>query len=220
GGRPTRSAAGAGIRVQDLGLDRRTAAIDGLLGHENISVRDRLVIEVGSKAGGMLAHCLKLGAAWCHGYEEQEHAACSERLLLALGFTRFSISALQSGMRGSVDGCVPAFLKPMLDGSILLISGDYASKSLPEALHSIPWSFLVLEYEHGGPEALLGNHNGHPEYPEGLKRGGFSSYEDERGRTLQLAVFSREPRVVKNLTLSSHPVVEPALQGGYGCAGR
>src|SRR5262249_43970276 len=195
GDRPTRSAAGASIRVQGLDVDRRTAAIAGLLGRENISIRDRLVIEVGSKAGGMLAHCLKLGAAWCHGLEREEQAACSERLLLALGCTRFSISTLQSGMPASTDGGVPAFLKPMLNGSILVISGDYASRPLPEPLYSTPWSFLVLEYEHGGPKALLGNQNGHPKYPEGLRRAAFSSYEDERGRTLQLAVFSREPRV-------------------------
>jgi hypothetical protein len=197
---------------------RRIAALSRLMHGQQISVENRLVLQVGGKSEGLVAHCLKGAAGWCHAWEPKELAESSQQSLLALGCTRFSITPLGRDDSPSLDGDLPSFLKPLLDGCVLFVSADYASEPLLTTLRTIPWSLLVCELD-GSPETILGGHLGSPGRTEEVAMGSVCSYQDGHGRRQDLTIFRREPRMLRSMPAGSHAAAEPALESRLGATG-
>jgi hypothetical protein len=198
--------------------DRRIAALSRLMHGQQISVENRLVLHVGGKPEGLVAHCLKAAAGWCHAWEPQEFAARSQQSLLALGCTRFSITPLGRDDSPALDDDLPSFLKPMLDGCVVFVSADYASKPLLITLRTVQWSLLVCELD-GSPETILGGHLGSLGRSEEPAMGSVCSYQDGFGVRRDLTIFRREPRMARRMAAGSHPAAEPGLENRLGATG-
>lgn len=130
----------------------RMQIVQELIRRSGVSIRDRLVLDIGCDMGAMMAHYLKWGAKWCHGWDNPGVTRHAERLLLALGCTRFSLSMRGLGRGASLDGDIAEFLKPMLRGCVISYLGVHDRLGWLETLGGIPWSCLVYEGDQGEDE--------------------------------------------------------------------
>jgi hypothetical protein len=120
-----------------------------LMDQAGVSVKDRLVLDIGCNIGMMMAQYLKLGAMWCHGWDQEVVVPHTERLLFALGCTRFSTSGgLITKSIALQDGLAP-HLKPHLEGCAISYLAVRGHIDWLDALAEIPWAFMVYEGHEG-----------------------------------------------------------------------
>jgi hypothetical protein len=135
---------------------RDTAArwrrISLLLAQSGLSVKDRLILDVGCNAGMMLAAALADGAAWGLGWDLPEVSERAEALLLALGFTRFDLIGGTLSPHYELGSALPRHLEPLLGDSLVLYLAIRHHAGLVADLGSIPWRGLV--YEGGETESV------------------------------------------------------------------
>jgi hypothetical protein len=129
-----------------------------------VSVENRLVLDIGCNIGMMMAQYLKHGALWCHGWDQETVVPHTEKLLYALGCTRFSTTGgviTQSIDLRSNLGC---HLKPHLKGCVISYLAIRGHVNWLDALKEIPWAFMIYEgHEWETTEQSLG-------YLEDLKK--------------------------------------------------
>jgi hypothetical protein len=129
-----------------------------------VSVENRLVLDIGCNIGMMMAQYLKHGALWCHGWDQETVVPHTEKLLYALGCTRFSTTG--GVITQSIDlrnnlGC---HLKPHLNGCVISYLAIRGHVNWLDALKEIPWAFMIYEgHEWETTEQSLG-------YLEDLKK--------------------------------------------------
>jgi len=126
-------------------MDVRATAITQLMDQARVSIKDRLVLDVGCNIGMMIAQCLKLGAKWAHGWDREQIIPHTERLLLALGCTRFSTSSGEITQSRRVEEEIPDFLRPALNGCVISYLSVRAYFGWLDSLAHIPWAFLIYE---------------------------------------------------------------------------
>ncbi|MEA2295641.1 MAG: hypothetical protein QOE86_3280, partial [Solirubrobacteraceae bacterium] len=133
---------GAGGRGDSL---VRWERMRSLMDSSAVTVRNRLVLDVGCNAGLMLAGALADGAAWGVGYDLPAVADHARDVLSALGFTRTDIvgAELRPGYPLAAD--VPAHAMELLDGCVILYLAIAQQIGFLEALGTIPWSAMVFE---------------------------------------------------------------------------
>ena len=139
-------------------IDDRAHVLTRLLQTANVSIKDRVVFDVGCNIGMMMALYLKMGARWAHGWDRPHVVPHTERLLLALGCTRFSTTGTDITESYELTKHIPPFLAKQLEGCVVSYLAVRAHLGWLKALERLPWSFLVYE--------------GH----EGETRGDFESY--------------------------------------------
>ena len=93
----------------------------------------------------MMAQYLKMGAAWCHGWDRACASPYPERVLMALGCTRFSMTACEISDDRALEEDLPAFLHPALDGCVVSYLAMRGHIGWLKALARIPWSFMIYE---------------------------------------------------------------------------
>jgi hypothetical protein len=93
----------------------------------------------------MFAQYLALGALWCHGWDRAFVTPHTERLLLALGCTRFSLTGGDIAQSQSLDTDVPHFVHQALDGCVISYLAVRGHLGWLDALARLPWSFLIYE---------------------------------------------------------------------------
>ena len=123
----------------------RATAITWLMDQAGVSVKDRLILDVGCNIGMMIAEYLKLGAKWGHGWDREQIIPHTERLLLALGCTRFSTSSGEITQSRRIEEDIPDFLRPALDGCAISYLSVHAYFGWLDSLAHIPWAFLIYE---------------------------------------------------------------------------
>jgi hypothetical protein len=97
----------------------------------------------------MMAQYLKLGAVWCHGWDQEVVVPHTERLLYALGCTRFSTSGGVITKSIRLQDGVPAHMKPRLEGCAISYLAVRGHIDWLDALAEIPWAFMVYEGHEG-----------------------------------------------------------------------
>jgi hypothetical protein len=127
------------------GTADRSATFQTMMKEGNTSVSNRLVLDIGCNIGMMMAQYLKMGAAWCHGWDRASMSPYTERLLLALGCTRFSITGSDISDDRPLEEDLPDFLKPDLDGCVISYLAIRGHVGWLKALARIPWSFMIYE---------------------------------------------------------------------------
>ena len=90
--------------------DQRMKVFRDALQLAGVSVEGRLVLDIGCNIGMMMGQYLKLGARWCHGWDRRHLTPHTERLLLALGCTRFSTSGTDIATSQPLEEDLPDFL--------------------------------------------------------------------------------------------------------------
>jgi len=127
----------------------RLNALTKLMDTAGMSVSDRLVLDVGCNIGMMMAEYLRLGARWCHGWDRSHVIPYTEKLLLALGCTRFSTSGTDICKGRRLEDDLRPFLKPQLEDCVISYLAIRGHIGWLEALARIPWSFLIYEGHEG-----------------------------------------------------------------------
>ena len=130
-------------------IDQRMGVFARALEAAGVSVEDRLVLDIGCNIGMMMGQYLKLGASWCHGWDRKHLTPHTEKLLLALGCTRFSTIGTDISAAQPLEEDLPAFLKDRLPGCAISYLAVRGHLGWLEALSRIPWKFLIYEGHEG-----------------------------------------------------------------------
>jgi hypothetical protein len=96
-----------------------------------------------------MAEYLKLGAKWCHGWDRRFVTPHTERMLLALGCTRFSTTGTDITKSRALVDDLPVHVRASLDGCVISYLAVRGHLDWLDALKQIPWSFLIYEGHEG-----------------------------------------------------------------------
>lgn len=172
-------------------IEDRVALFRTLLQEGGCSVEGRLVLDVGCNVGMMLGQYLKMGAAWVHGWDIEIVAQHANRLLLALGCTRFSLSPGQITVDQSVESDLPVHTHHMLDGCVISYLAIRGHVGWLKALRRVPWSFMIYEGHEAESEEDFEDHmtalRSHCAFHIAAKR----TYEDGECKARPLALLVR-----------------------------
>jgi hypothetical protein len=133
----------------------RVAELGRLMERARLHVRERVVLELGCGGGMMMGQYLRLGARWVHGWDMDGVAPHAQRLLWALGCTRFSFTERHAEGAPQTESDVPAFLRPSLDGCVVSCLAVRRRRGWLPALGRIPWAFMIYEGDEGETPAEL-----------------------------------------------------------------
>jgi hypothetical protein len=173
-------------------VEDRMVVIRRLLEEAQVSVRGRMVLDVGCNIGMMMAQYLKLGAKWCHGWDRDYLVPHTERLLHALGCTRFSTTGGDIDIAQPMEEEVPEFLRDALRGCVISYLAVRAHLGWLEALGRIPWSFLIYEGHEYESNADFENDMAALREMVGFRVAGVSTYKDGDSDERIVAVLVRE----------------------------
>jgi hypothetical protein len=139
-----------GVRLHGKrNTERRELEFRGLLEDAGLSVNDKVVLDFGCNIGMMIGLYLKLGAAWCHGWDLPNVIEHTETVLLALGCTRFSTTGVKMEPGRDVEADLAPFLKDRLEGCVISYLAVRENLGWLDSLSKIPWGLLLYEsHEH------------------------------------------------------------------------
>lgn len=126
-------------------VEFRSSLYSGLMRDAGVSVKDRFVLDIGCNIGMMIAEYLRWGAKWCQGWDFPNVVPHTERLLLALGCTRFSTKGTALHHDRRLEDDLADWLKPSLEGCAISYLAVHGHIGWMEALGRIPWSFVIYE---------------------------------------------------------------------------
>jgi hypothetical protein len=130
-------------------INNRIKTLTKLLAEANVSVARKLVLDVGCNIGMMMAQYLKLGAGWCHGWDRSVVIPNTERMLLALGCTRFSTTGTDLTSDRSLLSDLPDHVKNSVEGCAISYLAVRGHLNWLDDLARIPWSFMIYEGHEG-----------------------------------------------------------------------
>ena len=130
-------------------VETRMHVLDVLMNDAKVSVENRLVLDVGCNVGMMMAQYLKRGALWCHGWDQEVVVPHTEKLLYALGCTRFSTTGGVITQSIDLQGHLASHLKPHLSGCVVSYLAVRGHINWLDALKEIPWAFMIYEGHEG-----------------------------------------------------------------------
>lgn len=170
----------------------RMTTLNRLLNEAGVSVKERVVLDVGCNIGMMMAEYLKLGAKWCHGWDRASTTPHTERMLLALGCTRFSTTGTDITLSRSLRDDLPPHIAAFLDGCAISYLAIRGHLNWLEDLKQIPWSFMIYEGHEG---ETFEDFEGHLEELSRLadfELGPTSTYVDGDSEERVVAILSRK----------------------------
>lgn len=139
-----------GVRLPGKrGINHRIAALHSLMEASGVSLKDKLVLDIGCNIGMMIGQYLKLGAKWCHGWDRAHITPHTERLLFALGCTRFSTTGGDITEFQPLEANLPPFLRSHVNGCVISYLAVRVHLGWLRDLGRIPWSFLIYEGHEG-----------------------------------------------------------------------
>jgi hypothetical protein len=129
--------------------ETRMQILRKLMEKAGVSVENRLVLDIGCNVGMMMAQYLKAGALWCHGWDQEVVVPHTEKLLYALGCTRFSTTGGLITESIDLPGHLASHLKPHLNDCVVSYLAVRGHINWLDALKEIPWAFMIYEGHEG-----------------------------------------------------------------------
>ena len=173
-------------------IEDRVGPLTELLNSAGVSVERRLVLDFGCNIGMMMGQYLKLGAAWCHGWDRAVVTPHTERMLLALGCTRFSVTGCDIEASRAVESDLPEFLDPLLNGSVISYLAVRGHLGWLDALGRIPWKFLIYEGHEDETQDQFESFMSELKQRVRFKVAGLRDYRDGDSDPRTLAILVRE----------------------------
>lgn len=124
---------------------KRLLMLEQLLSQAECSLERKLVLDIGCNIGIMGALCLQKGALWLHGFDLPNVITRTEKVLLSLGCTRFSLTGLNLDEKTSLSSHIPTFLGDHLEGCVILYLSIRGHIGWIKELSKLPWEFMVYE---------------------------------------------------------------------------
>ncbi|HJP91488.1 MAG TPA: hypothetical protein VJ875_06005 [Pyrinomonadaceae bacterium] len=129
--------------------EKRAEVLHVLMNTAGVSVENRLVLDIGCNVGMMMAQYLKLGALWCHGWDQEVVVPHTEKLLYALGCTRFSTTGGVITQSTDLRCALAPHLKSHLNGCVISYLAVRGHINWLEVLKDISWAFMIYEGHEG-----------------------------------------------------------------------
>jgi hypothetical protein len=129
--------------------EKRAEELFELMKKAGVSVENRLVLDIGCNIGMMMAQYLKLGALWCHGWDQEVVVPHTEKLLYALGCTRFSTTGGSITQSIDLQSSLGSHLKANLNGCVISYLAIRGHVDWLNDLKEIPWAFMIYEGHEG-----------------------------------------------------------------------
>jgi hypothetical protein len=125
---------------------KRFKTYDRLFEQAGLDVAGKAVVDVGCNLGLMGAEHLRRGAAWLHGFDLPEVTMQTERILLAIGCTRFSLTPTVLGPDVDLLAALPDHIRrlPAEDLVVNYLAIREHVGWLP-ALKDLNWRYMVYE---------------------------------------------------------------------------
>lgn len=123
----------------------RWTLIESELKALDISIRNRIVLDIGSNQGMMMLYSLRAGAAWCQGWDRPEVVKRAESLLFSLGASRFHLAAAELNVEYLLTNDLPQRLLPQLNEAVILYLSVRKHIGMMRNLETLPWRVLVYE---------------------------------------------------------------------------
>ncbi|HEY7544926.1 MAG TPA: hypothetical protein VID27_08590, partial [Blastocatellia bacterium] len=111
----------------------------------SINLSGRIVLDIGCGSGTMLHASLIEGAAWGIGWDRPSVVAHSEKLLLSMGTTRFTLIGADTFTGRRLEDDIPVEFQAGLDQAILFCRSARDYDGLIEKLSAARWRALVYE---------------------------------------------------------------------------
>ncbi|HEX8089555.1 MAG TPA: hypothetical protein VF762_11910, partial [Blastocatellia bacterium] len=173
-------------------IDDRIKVLCELMESSGVSVKDRLVLDIGCNIGMMIAQYLRLGARWCHGWDRAYVTPHTEKLLLALGCTRFSLSGCDIDASRKIEADLPEILEPSLDGCVISYLAVRSHLGWLNSLARVPWSFMIYEGHEGETQKDFEIHMNQLRSHVDFRIGAVSSYTDGDSDRRTVAILLRQ----------------------------
>jgi len=132
----------------------RFGVLQDLLEKSGVSLKDKFVIDIGCNMGLMGAQYLKEGAAWLHGFDMPNVVSSAEKILMAIGCTRFSTTGVTLNEDISLIQRLPQHLQNRLDGCVISYLAIRGHIGWIKELGEIPWNFMLYEGHQEEDEAM------------------------------------------------------------------
>lgn len=127
----------------------RMRTIDALLAEGGVSLRDRVVLDVGCNIGMAIAEYLRRGAVWCHGWDRSRVVPETEKVLRAIGCTRFSLAGRDLDPDAQLEDDLPPAVVARLDGCVLSYLAVRGHIGWLDAVVRMPWRHMIYEGHEG-----------------------------------------------------------------------
>jgi hypothetical protein len=170
-------------------IENRTKTLTKLFQEANVSVAGKLVLDIGCNTGMMMAQYLKLGGRWCHGWDRPVVVPHTERMLLALGCTRFSVTGTDLTAERSLLSDLPNHVKSAIEGCAISYLAVRGHLNWLNDLAHIPWRFLIYEGHEGERADELGRYVDELQRLKKVKLGPVTTYMDGDSEERVLALI-------------------------------
>lgn len=159
-------------------VENRIKTLTKLIEQAKVNIAGKMVLDVGCNIGMMMAQYLKLGAKWCHGWDRATVVPNTERMLLALGCTRFSTTGTDITLERSLQSDLPEHVKDLVDGCAISYLAVRGHLNWLEDLGRIPWSLMIYEGHEGETLAEFQEHVAGLQKLKKVKLGPVATYID------------------------------------------
>jgi hypothetical protein len=132
---------------RDIG--QRWRFIEAELQRAGITAQDRLLLDIGCSAGMMLHMGLAAGARWGFGWDLPAVTRDAEKLLLAIGAGRFTLTPAVLDESYDLAADIPKRFAGDLNECVILYLSVVNNLGIMQSLSRIPWRALVFEGHQG-----------------------------------------------------------------------
>jgi hypothetical protein len=221
-GRPFRSRSylyqsvpGSTAGKRDIG--QRWRFIEAELLRAGIMVRDRLLLDIGCSAGMMLHMGLAAGAKWGFGWDLPPVTGGAEKLLLALGAGRFTLTPAVLDESYDLAADIPERFAGDLNECVILYLSVVNNLGIMQSLSRISWRALVFEGHQGqevkaAADALLARFGRNVEVISSTRR----SDGDSKARPILILV--RTSPTTQDISAASADSLVDRGSARVGCA--
>jgi len=135
----------------------RWKAIKRLMNEADVNFDEKLVLDIGCNAGMMLSQALADGAWWGLGWDKPVVVEHAQRLLMALGYTRFDLRGVELARDYQLLNGIHTRFSSKLDESIIFYLAIREYFGFMSVLGRIPWKVIIYEGHKGEKQADLSN---------------------------------------------------------------
>ena len=111
----------------------------------NLTINDKIIIDIGCNLGLMSAQYLKDNAAWVHGFDIPKVIEHTKKVLLSLGCTKFSLTGAKLSQDTNIFRFLPKNLKFQVRPIVISYLAIRGHLGWIKSLANIPWDFMLYE---------------------------------------------------------------------------
>ena len=126
--------------------DERFSKFVAILEENNISLKEKLILDIGCNTGMILANCLAKGAWWGIGLDRPHVIKHARIILNLLGFSRVNLFSAQLNKNTKLNYYIPTWIDDnKIENCIIFYLAVRGHFGFISTLYSMPWKVLIYE---------------------------------------------------------------------------